>query len=130
MKRICISVSVLFLSVLIILGSGKYAIGKMICLGNGHATYSLGNAKDCCRKNGTQHETLKKNCCDLINVAYSLDDFSASSKITSSPEQLVFVTPAFSLLPPISNIQYRISYSDLPPPDIKGLLYTFRSLLL
>ncbi len=130
MKRICISISVLFLSALVILGSGKYAIGKMICIGNGHATYSLGNAKDCCEKNGTQRETIKKSCCELINVAYSLDDFSPSSKITSSPEQLVFTTPAFSLLPPISNIQYPIFYSDLPLPDIKDLLYSFRSLLL
>lgn len=102
----------------------------MICIGNGHASYSLGNAKDCCDKNEAHHETIKKSCCELINVSYSLDDFSPSSKITSSPDQLVCIIPAFAFQFLNHNLQFATYYSDLPPPDIKDRLYSFRSLLL
>ena len=133
MKRIGISISVFFLAVLILLGSGKYTIGKMICVGNGQATYSLGNAKDCCDKNGARHETLKRSCCDLINVSYSLDDYNPSQKITVSPLQfdcLYLPTAGCHLLSTVVFSTNIFSVSALPPPDTKGRIYSICSLLL
>ena len=124
-----LSFSVILLSVLVILGSGRFTIGKMICTG-GMATYSLGNAKDCCKKNDDQKNSVENSCCKLINVSYSLDDFSPSLKINSTPHQLVFEIPSFDLKLQTFNFRLPTFYSDLPPPDTKDRLHILGSLLL
>jgi hypothetical protein len=133
MKRVCISITVFFLAVLFLLGSGKFTIGKMTCMGNGHASYSLGNAKDCCEKKDAPHETLKRACCELITISYSLDDYNPSQKINVSPLHVDFypLFPVACRLPlTIVSSNAIFAISDLPPPDIKDRLYSFRSLLL
>jgi hypothetical protein len=130
MKRIGISITIFLLSVLLLIGSGGFTVGKMVCLGNGHVSYSLGNAKDCCEKEGAPQRTIKSSCCNLINIFYSLDDFSPASKIITNPAQLVFAVPAFAFKVQVSNFKLETFYSDLPPPDIKDRLHSFCSLLL
>jgi hypothetical protein len=120
---------ILILSVFVIMGSGSFTIGKMICRGDGHAAYSFGAAKDCCEKNGTPLKSVKRPCCDLVSVSYALDDFSPSSTVQSANDQFVFMLSLDFRLQ-MSNFALPVFYSDLPPSDIKDRLYSFRSLLL
>lgn len=131
MNRAIRYVWVFLLSGLIILGSGRFTLGKMICIESGQIAYSIGKAKDCCEKNGSPEKSLTSSCCDLVNVSFSLDDFSPSSKPSSASPTSFFIIPVFDLLPLTSGFSQRpLYYSDLPPPDTKGRLYSFRSLLL
>lgn len=86
MKRFGIMVSSVLLSALILLGSGRFTIGKMLCP-SGKTTYSLGNAKNCCEKKNDAAQFKKPSCCSLINVAYSLNDFNPSEKVKVSAQE-------------------------------------------
>src|ERR1051326_564762 len=127
MKRFGIIFLSVFLSVLILLGSGRFTIGKMLCPA-GKATYSLGNAQDCCEKKSAE-ECLKPSCCTLINISYSLNDFNPSEKVKVSAGQIdlssfalvVFRLPSILIhLPPI----------DTSPPEINSSLSFLGSFLI
>lgn len=130
MKRIGIYTSVFLLAFLVLLGSGGFTIGKMICGGNECAsTYSLGLAKDCCG-NDDPSEKIKSCCCELINVSYVLDDFSVSEKTNVSAQQLNFF---FSSSVPSFELHSLITYFPLTghsPPDPQNYLHFIGSLLL
>jgi hypothetical protein len=131
MKAIARSFFSVLLSALVLAGSGGFTVGKMICIGDGHASYSLGRAKDCCEKNGTSDGALKPICCNLVNIAYSLNDFNPSNKINVSAAEFDFFHLPSAILPlPLTVFSFKNSYSGLPPPDIKDRLYSLRSLLL
>lgn len=130
MKRIGIYISVFLLAFLVLLGSGGFTVGKMICGGNECAsTYSLGFAKDCCSNNSST-EKVKSCCCELINVSYALDDFSVSEKTNISAQQLNFVflslVPSFELHSCITHFPL----TDPSPPDPQDYLHLIGSLLL
>lgn len=133
MKRICISFLAVLLSALVLLGGGQFTIGRMVCLGDGHASYSLGKAKDCCETNGAPQESLKTSCCDLTNVSFSLDDYNPSNKVHVYALGFDFFHLPFSILHLPLNIFSSgeiVAIADIPPPDIKDRLYSFGSLLL
>ena len=116
------------------MGSGGFTIGKMICGGNEcvETDYSLGKAKDCCDESNTSDKT-EVCCCELINVSYTLDDFSASEKTTVSPQQVDFphlLSGNLNLSFVTSALKNIFSVSDLSPPHTKELLFTFCSLRL
>ena len=130
MKRILTSLSILFLAVLVLLGSGGFAVGRMVCVGNGHVSYSIGNAKDCCEKNGASHKTLKKPCCDLKTISYSLDDFNSSQKVKLSSEQFAICSLPNILPSHLPSALLHLTSEYLPPPDGKDRLHLIGALLL
>jgi len=132
MKRLSIYVSIILLSALLLLGSGGFTIGKMICGGNEClSTYSLGAAKDCCDSGNESEKSLSRSCCcELINVSYSLDDFSVSEKTNISAKEFEFF---FSSSLPVFHFQstlLRIPFSDTSPPSSQDYLHLIGSLLL
>lgn len=134
MKRVGISLFIILMSSLILMGSGGFTIGKMICGGNEcvETDYSLGKAKDCC-EGANAAEKTEVCCCELINVSYVLDDFSAPEKTTVSPQQVDsphLISDILHLSFFTSASKNIFSVSDLPPPHTKELLFTFCSLLL
>ena len=130
MKRIGISLSAILLSTLIVLGSCQIIIGKMICSSGKMSNYSFGNAKDCCEKKGSVTESLESSCCKLINVFYSLNDFSSSQKVNVSAVEFNFFSSATAFVLQLPSTNLHFTLKDLPPPDTKELLFEFRSLLL
>lgn len=131
MKRVGILFFLLSLSLLVLLGSGQFTIGKMICQENGFASYSLGNATDCCDKKEANHQTLEKSCCELITISYTLNDFSISQKTTISVQGFdFFFLPAVTAFHLSSPFFLHIPFVDFPPPDAKEILHLFCSLLL
>ena len=134
MKRLGTSLLVLPLVVAVLLGSGGFTIGKMICGGNECASsYSFGAAKDCCDPGSEQKETFSKDCCcEIINVSYALDDFSLSEKVSVSAQQLhLFYLPtAYCQLPAFLFSNPLHTFADASPPFTTDPLYLIRSLLL
>lgn len=134
MKRIAIVIASVFLSTLFIFGGGQFTIGKMVCLGSGHAAYSFGHAKDCCDHKLPAHPVISSKCCDLKNVSYNLNDFNLSQKINIASFNFISILPQFAVcnLQSLSFFSENIfSHTDLPPPFTgKELIYLFRSLLL
>jgi hypothetical protein len=119
------------LSLLIVLGGGRFTIGKMVCLESGYSSYSMGKAKDCCEKNSSSDQSVKRSCCDLVNVSYSLDDYNPSNNVKVAVQGFEFYHLPFSInLFPFNIFSSKKVFSGLPPPDIKDRLYSFRSLLL
>ena len=129
MKRLGISIFTISLALLIIVGGGHFTIGKMMCSG-GMQTYSLGNAKDCCEKKESGTESLESCCCELINVSYSLNDFSSSQKVNVSALEFNFFSSPSAFVFRLPSTLLHFPLKDLPPPDTKELLFEFRSLLL
>lgn len=130
MKQFGIFISVIMLAFLVLLGSGGVTVGKMICGGNEcSSTYTLGKAKDCCASEPASGESLSC-CCELIDVSYSLDEFSVSEKANVSPQELTaFISPsAFITHVPCSLLH--LPFLDVPPPDTKDYLHFIGSLLL
>ncbi len=132
MKRLSISFSVILLAFLVLLGSGGFTVGKMICGGEECAVtqYSLGKAKDCCATESTPAETLSC-CCELIDVSYSLDEFSVSEKVNVSAQEFpsFFTASSFTFHVP-SALLHLSSLSDPSPPNPRACLYFIGSLLL
>lgn len=132
MKRIAISSSFFLLTFLVLLGSGGFTIGKMICVGNECAvsSYSLGKAKDCCSSGNESEENVQSCCCELIDVSYSLDEFSISEKINVSAQEFdLFISPFVFVLHLPSYILHLPSL-DPSPPDTQQYLHFIGSLLL
>lgn len=130
MKRFAISMSVIALTFLVLLGSGGFTVGKMICGGNEcSSTYTLGKAKDCCTSENTASESLSC-CCELIDVSYSLDEFSASEKANVSPQELTSFISSCAFVLHLPSALFHLPCADIPPPDTKNYLHFIGSLLL
>jgi len=131
-KHISISFSVFLLAFLVLAGSGGFTIGKMICGGNECAvsSYSLGKAKDCCASENESETSIKSCCCELIDVSYSLDEFSVSEKLNVSAQEfdLFFSSSIFVCHPPFATL--RLPLPAPSPPDMQQYLHFIGSLLL
>ena len=131
MKRLGMYAFSVLLSLLILLGGGHYTVGKMICLGSGHTSYSLGNAKVCCEKSSSSCETIANSCCKLVDVTYTLDQFFPSFDVLTQDQSLIYILPVFEFAAKLSMYMSTVFYyADIPPPDSSDRLYVFCSLLL
>lgn len=135
MKRLSISTSVFLLTFLVLLGSGGFTVGKMICGANecSSVSYSLGKAKDCCASENAPAESISKSCCcELIDVSYSLDEFSVSEKLTVSALEFdfLYLPTAYCQLPASQTSVALNSLQDIPPPNCREYLHFIGSLLL
>lgn len=135
MKRLSISVSVIVLAIFVLLGSGGFTVGKMICGGNDCSpTYTLGKAKDCCALENKAAESLSC-CCELVDVSYSLDQYCVSEKVNVSAQQFSFLFPAYGIFShlPATGKQIAVvhrTFTDTSPPDPQAYLHFIGSLLL
>ncbi|TAL60995.1 MAG: hypothetical protein EPN85_06020 [Bacteroidetes bacterium] len=130
MKRFSLLLSVLLLGFLVLLGSGGFTIGKMICGGNECAsTYTLGKAKDCCASENTSKESISC-CCELIDVSYTLDEFSVSAKMSIAAVEFDFFHARSAFVFPLPSSFLHLPCPDPLPPDPRGYLYCIGSLLL
>lgn len=131
MKKISRFIFSVFLLLLVLLGSGQFTIGKMICGDTDCAviSYSLGKAKDCCTSQNTS-EGISSCCCQLINVSYALDEFSVSEKTNLCAQGSdLFLSPSVIVLPLLHFSNCILSFSDSsPPPSSKNQLYLIGSL--
>ena len=129
MKRLCVSASVILFASLILLGSGGFTIGKMICGGN--ISYSLGKAKDCCSSEKTSEESLSC-CCELTDFSYSLDKFSTCEKVKVAPQEIdgLYWAAADCRLPVCFSPVSACHSKDPPPPPPGDYLHVIGSLLL
>jgi len=132
MKRLGITISIFLLAFLVLLGSGGCTIGKMICGGNEcSSAYSLGVAKDCCPSENESKEFIESCCCELINVSYSLDDFSVSEKVNVSADPVkIFLTPCRYVFNSPFAISPSSFFSNPSPPESREYLHFIGSLLL
>lgn len=76
--------AVSILSSLVLTGSVGLTIGRMICLGSGYTSYSIGNAKDCCGEKSPCAQDISQSCCDLRNISFKLPEFNISEKLKIS----------------------------------------------
>jgi hypothetical protein len=132
MKRFGISFLIVILTLFVLLGSGSFTIGKMICGENEcPPTYVLGKAKDCCFLANSVGETMSQPCCcQLTDVSYSLDEFNTSQKLNISPQAFnSFFSLSVFVFNQSSSLK-RILSTNSSPPDPKGYLYFIGSLLL
>jgi hypothetical protein len=129
MKRVGIYFFTISLSLLVVLGSGQFTIGKMICLGSGHSSYVLGNATDCCDKGDAHHQKIEKPCCDLVTISYFLADFSISQKVNITAQEFnsFFFPSVFIFHQPFFK---HLSFNGSPPPNSKDYLHFIGSLLI
>jgi hypothetical protein len=130
MRRAGTSIFVFLLAALVLLGSGGFTVGRMVCAGNGHVSYSIGHAKDCCEKKGMAHKPLKKGCCNLKNISLSLDHFSFSQKTKVSPQPFGLCSLPTVRTTPLASYVCRLPSRHFPPPDTKDRLHLTGALLL
>lgn len=132
MKRLSISASVIILAIFVLLGSGGFTVGKMICGGNECAsTYTLGKAKDCCAgEKAPVDSQVKSCCCELVNVAYNLDEFSVSEKVNVSAQEFQVFFSSEVLNFPLPSSIIHLPSPDPSPPDAQDYLHFIGSLLL
>ena len=132
MKRIGFEVTLIFLSILLFLGSGGFTLGKMECGhdNNLNTKYSLGEAKDCCNQEG-KSEISTSCCCKLTNISYKLDVFSIFKKAKVSPSSHnLFLPPSHVHVQLPTQIFVLKSHEPFPPPNSKSYLNFICSLLL
>lgn len=96
------------LLLLVLMGSGRITIGRMICLGSGYTSYSIGNAKDCCGEKSPCAEDISQGCCDLRNISFKLPEFNISEKLKILVCKISFPLPQFSFF----NLSFLIVHSN------------------
>lgn len=131
MKRFARIFTVFILSSLIMIGSGGFTIGKMICLGSGYISYSIGNAKDCCGEKSACASALASGCCDLKNVSLELPEFSISEKVEILNLQFCSFALTLICVPDLLfDICNSVFNSDISPLSLKEYLHFISSLRL